>query len=102
MGIVFESTQIPTVLKQRNGPETTGYARFIARLVEPSDNAFGREHPASVSTLRRSRLEPDGSLKTRAPFNVIGRPPEGVVPKAVIESLPDDGLLAVQWEFSPR
>jgi hypothetical protein len=100
VGTVFTSTPVPAILKQQQGQELPGNASFVARLVEPADNAFGRDHPDSLWTLRRNRLASDGSLRTSPPPPIVGVA-EGVIPQSVIESLPADGLLSVQWEFTP-
>jgi hypothetical protein len=46
------------------------------------------------------RLAPDGSLRVRPPAFIEG-PAEDAIPKGLMDALPDDGLLSVQWEFAP-
>lgn len=98
----FESEPAPTVMISRDGLRTPGHAKCVAWLVLPEDNAFGRDHPNSVWTLRQRGLEPDGSLRVAPPpAEHMGVSTEDVlIPRAVIETLPDDGLFNVRWEFT--
>jgi hypothetical protein len=95
--IIFE-TSSPAVLRSAHGPDVPGTARCVAWLVEPADNAFGRDHPASVWSVRQ-RVDVDAALRISPPPPEVVGAEEAAIPGTLIHSLPEDALLATQWEF---
>jgi hypothetical protein len=100
MPILFRSHSMAATFKPRGGAEVPGRATWQARVVAPEDNAIGVQVSASVATLRRDRLGSDGSLREPPPPEIVGAT-DAIVPSSLIEALPDDALLRIEWEFTP-
>jgi hypothetical protein len=98
--LLFELTPVPATMKQPGGPDVLGLATCRVDLIEPADNAFGADFPDSVRSLRKNRAAPDGSLRSRPPEHVMATTAEAVVPRDLLNSLPDDALIAFRWGFS--
>jgi hypothetical protein len=98
--VLFEIEPVPATMKQRAGPDVPGLATCRVDLIEPADNAFGADYPESVRSLRRTRLAPDGSLRSKPPAQLMATTAEAVVPPDLLNSLPDDALIAFRWGFS--
>jgi hypothetical protein len=99
--VLFEITPVPATLKRRGAPDVAGVATCRVDLIEPADNAFGADFPESVRSLRRRCLAEDGSLRSRPPDRSMDTTAEAVVPRELIDSLPDAALLAFRWGFTP-
>ena len=97
---LFEITPVPATLKQR-GPAVSGLATCRIDLIEPADNAFGADFPESIRNLRKNRVAADGSLRSKPPEALMITTAEAVVPRDLLETLPDAALLAFRWEFTP-
>src|SRR5437773_8540298 len=87
-------------MKRRGGLDVAGVATCRVDHIEPADNAFGADYPESLRSLRKTRLAPDGSLRSKPPEQLTATTAEAVVPAELLKSLPDDGLIAFCWGFS--
>jgi hypothetical protein len=92
---------VPATMKRRGGPDVSGVATCRLDLIEPADNAFGADFPDSVRSLRQRCVTPDGSLRSRPPEQLMTTSAEAVVPRDLLDSLPDSALLAFRWGFTP-
>lgn len=97
--VLFEITPVPAVMKQRTG-SVSGLATCRVDLIEPADNAFGADFPDSVRNLRK-RVAPDGSVRSKPPEQFLATTAEAVVPRDLLDALPDAALLAFRWGFTP-
>ena len=98
--VLLEIAPVPAVMKQSRGPDVLGMATCRVDLIEPTDNAFGADFPESVRNLRKTRLAADGTLRSKPPEQLMTTDAEAVVPSDVLESLPDDAVIAFRWAFS--
>jgi hypothetical protein len=97
--VLLEMPPVPAVMKQRDGPDVSGIATCRVDLIESADNAFGADFPESVRSLRKTRLAPDGSLRSKPPEQLMTTAAEAIVPSDLLRSLPDDALIAFRWAF---
>jgi hypothetical protein len=98
--VLFEITPVPAVMKGRGYPDVPGVATCRVDLIEPADNAFGADFPESVRNLRKTRVAADGSLRSKPPAQLMTTSAEAVVPRDLLNSLPDDALIAFRWGFA--
>ena len=98
--VLLEIAPVPAVMKQSGSPDVPGMATCRVDLIEPAGNALGADFPETVRNLRKTRLAADGSLRSKPPEQLMTTDAEAVVPSDVLESLPDDALIAFRWAFS--
>ncbi len=100
MRIVFETPPVPAIDKFPDGTVIRGTAKLVARLFDAGDPEAPKYRAIGVALWRRTSLHADGSLP--CPLHPFLTGPAAVfIPRVVIESLPEDGLLAIQWEVKP-
>ena len=97
--VLLEITPVPAVMKHPMGP-IPGVATCRVDVIDPADNAFGADFPDSVRNLRL-RTNPDGSIRSKPPEQLMTTTAEAVVPRDVLAELPDAALLAFRWGFTP-
>jgi hypothetical protein len=100
--VLFEMTPVAATMTQRGGPDVSGVATCRVDLIDPADNAFGAAFPESVRSLRQNRVAADGSLRSMSPEQLMATTAEAVVPRDLLNSLPDSALLAFRWAFTPN
>ncbi len=104
MRIVYETDPVaaPADYKLKGGGTFAGgFFRFVLRLYEPGEEVPTSHQPASpVAKWRRTSLATDGTLHVPPPPNAEGKIATVVVPRLVIDALPEDGRLFVQWELT--
>ena len=98
--VLFEITPVPAVMKHPAGP-VPGVATCRVDLIDPADNAFGADLPESVRSLRKRAVAADGSVRSKPPEEVMTTAAEAVVTRELLATLPDAGLLAFRWGFTP-
>lgn len=95
---VFEIPPVPTVARI-DGRTVKGTAGFTATVYEPDERAplvGGRRLPL-VSEWRAS-LAPGEPLRISPPKDHVG-PTTAVIPRALLDPLPDQATLWVEWKF---
>jgi hypothetical protein len=98
--VLFEITPVAATIKERGG-SVSGQATCRVDLIDPAENAFGADFPNSVRSLREKSASPDGSLRSKPPEQLMTTTAEAVVPRELLESLPDAALVAFRWGFTP-
>lgn len=97
--VLFEITPVPAVMKHPTGP-IAGLATCRVDVIDPADNAFGADFPDSVRNLRMRTTNPDGSIRSRPPEQLMTTTAEAVIPRDLLAELPDAALLAFRWGFT--
>ena len=98
--VLFEITPVPAVMRHPTGP-IPGVATCRVDLIDPADNAFGADFPESVRNLRKRAVAAGGSVRSKAPEEVMTTTAEAVVTHEVLATLPDDAVVAFRWRFTP-
>lgn len=97
MRVIFATTPVPASDRLPTGREVRGNARFIARVFEPGEEIPAGHHPWPVSDWLKS-LAPGQPLRDSPPPSMRGAS-TAVVPRALLEGLHPETLLAIEWEL---
>lgn len=100
MRVIFESPPVPAVDKFPDGRVIRGTAKVVARLFDPGETAEEQYVARRVALWRSTSLRSDGSIACPPPPFMTGPLPV-FIPPLIIDSLPADALLAIQWELKP-
>ncbi len=105
MKVLFATPPIPGASWTRPDRSLArGRLSFVARVFQPGEVIPPGNHPFPMADWRRTSLAPDGSLRmpspdetTRVAGGGANRVSGVVVPKALLDTIRDDELLAVEW-----
>jgi len=101
MRVIFETPPVPAVDTLPDGRTVRGTARLVVRTLEPGEELpLGCPSAQPVSRWRSTSLAGNGSMPVPPVPHLIG-PAVATVPRELIEALPDDVRLFVQWELKP-
>jgi hypothetical protein len=103
MRVIFETAPVPATAPVANGRTALGLVVFQAKIFEPGEpgSVWPNGHPlVSVSDWLRD-AKPDGTLLIGAP-SIHPGVPAVTIPAAVLNALPPDVGMAMEWWWSPR
>lgn len=99
--VILSITPVEAVMKRSDGDSIPGLATCRVELIGPEDNAFGADFPDSVRSMRERCSARGGVLRSTIPDPRIATTAEAIVTRELLDALPDAGLIAFRWEFTP-
>lgn len=99
--VILSIAPVEAIMKRRDGGSIPGLAKCRVELIDPEDNAFGADFPDSVRSLRQRCSARGGVLRSTIPDPTVVTTAEAIVTRELLDTLPDAGLIAFRWEFTP-
>ena len=99
--VILSITPVDATMKRRDGGSILGLANCRVELIDPEENAFGADLPDSVRWMRQRCSASGGALRSMIPDANVVTAAEAILTRELLDTLPDAGLIAFRWDFTP-
>lgn len=101
MQLILETPKRPAMRTSPQGRRLAGAAWFTVRAFDPTESVPEIYDYAQSVTAWLSSYPTSQPFRVAAPSTLSGQLVDAVVPRALLEALPGETRVAMQWEFVP-
>ena len=99
--VILSITPVEATMKRRDGGSIPGLAKCRVELIDQEESALGADLPDSVRSMRQRCSASGGALRSTIPDPNVVTAAEAILTRELLDALPDAGLIAFRWEFTP-
>lgn len=101
MRMILETQGKSAIQTSPQGRQVQGAARFTVRAFDADENLPEAYDYAQPVAGWLTSIAPSQPFRVAPPSRLSGQLVEAVVPRVLLETLPAETLIAMQWEFVP-